>query len=349
MNTLYILIIRYLRTFLFAAGCAFIVPAASGAEPAVQTVAFDVKRGFAPPAASFQKIFLQLAGSLEFLGSPEPYFRHIMAEHARIDAAYQKATGKPCSALPAYFTAEYADRLMRNWNKMAPVLKLEALCRESGRNLRYAMMGSWNIPTSELLAMETTLSKKEASAYGLLLQKPFFTKADLSQAAAFYSSGYDKLSEGGKTQLSSRVWLGTLTDEKREKALAGNSGGTLLLRILNEHQEKSLAWLKDSAAPKANAATLEADLIKRLHLLSETVDMKDQPAFTQQAVSYSRAVVSLFRQRLDQMKDNASMARQAALAEEYMVGVVRELVVLAQLEFNLALDEAWLNRSKDAR
>ncbi len=99
---------------------------------------FNPAKGFKPAQANFQLIFLQMAGSFESSGSPEAYLRHIMAENSRIDGKYRLATGKTGAARPSYFTDEYLERLLRNWNKMAPALALESLARESGRNMRLA-------------------------------------------------------------------------------------------------------------------------------------------------------------------------------------------------------------------
>ena len=54
-----------------------------------------------------------------------------------------KKTGKESPGrLPAYFTDAYADRLIANWNKLSPKLKLDAFAREAGRCTREAIRGT---------------------------------------------------------------------------------------------------------------------------------------------------------------------------------------------------------------
>ncbi len=104
---------------------------------------FEPAKGFKPVQTSLTDVFLQLAGSLEHHGTPEPYIRHILAEQARVSALFRQKTGKESPGrLPAYFTDAYADRLIANWNKLSPKLKLDAFAREAGRCTREAIRGT---------------------------------------------------------------------------------------------------------------------------------------------------------------------------------------------------------------
>ena len=62
---------------------------------------FDPAKGFKPAQTDLTEIFLQIAGSLECYGSPEPYLRQMAKEHERIEALYLQKRGKaPTSYRP---------------------------------------------------------------------------------------------------------------------------------------------------------------------------------------------------------------------------------------------------------
>ena len=119
-----------------------LILACSNALAQVQKSHFDAENGFKSAQTNLTEIFLQLAGSLEHHGSPEPYLRHMKAEHRRIEAAYDAKYGKKLvSYCPAYMTDEYISGLIANWDKLAPKLGLEELARKSGRRMRFAIDG----------------------------------------------------------------------------------------------------------------------------------------------------------------------------------------------------------------
>lgn len=104
---------------------------------------FNPTNGFKPAQKNLTEIFLQLAGSLEFYGSPEPYLRHVKSEHQRIEAKYQHETGKqPQSHCPAYMTDDYIDRFASNWNLLSPKLDLKPFTQDIGHLLRLAIKGT---------------------------------------------------------------------------------------------------------------------------------------------------------------------------------------------------------------
>lgn len=113
------------------------------AEQAEYLVSFDPAKGFKPAQTDLTEIFLQIAGSLEYYGSPEPYLRHMATEHARIEALYLRKNGKaPTSYRPAYMTGEYINRLSKNWNLLSPKLGLEPFAKEVGNTMRDAIKGT---------------------------------------------------------------------------------------------------------------------------------------------------------------------------------------------------------------
>ena len=65
----------------------------------------------------------------------------------------------------------------------------------------------------ELVQKESGLNAKEKETYGGFLKKEFFTKRDFAKLDEFYSHSWERLSEGGKDQMSHRVWEGVRRDE----------------------------------------------------------------------------------------------------------------------------------------
>ena len=99
--------------------------------------------GFKPAQPNLTEIFLQIAGSLEYSGSPEAYLRHMQQEHARISRKFAAVTGQAqVNRMPAHMTPEYIDRMISNWNVLSPKLGLEALAKEVGRCAREGIRGT---------------------------------------------------------------------------------------------------------------------------------------------------------------------------------------------------------------
>lgn len=104
---------------------------------------FNPAEGFKPAQRDLTEIFLQIAGSLEATGSPEPYLRHIALEHNRIAALYRQKTGKALRSLrPDYITDAYIDRLSANWNLLSPKIGLQDYAKEFGHDMRNAIQGT---------------------------------------------------------------------------------------------------------------------------------------------------------------------------------------------------------------
>ena len=129
-----------------SAACAFATLTTLVSTQAQQpeyTRHFDPAKGFKSAQANLTEIFLQIAGSLECYGSPEPYLRHMQKEHARIDQLFEQKIGKPHpSRMPSHMTVAYVDRLVRNWNTLSTPLGLEPFAKEIGRCMREGIMGT---------------------------------------------------------------------------------------------------------------------------------------------------------------------------------------------------------------
>lgn len=112
-------------------------------QPPEYLQSFDPQKGFKPAQKDLTEIFLQIAGSLEFYGSPEPYLRHMASEHKRIDEKYQKKYGKlPTSRRPENLTDDYIDLFSRFWQRLSPGLDLEPFAKEIGNAMRDGILGT---------------------------------------------------------------------------------------------------------------------------------------------------------------------------------------------------------------
>ncbi|SKB01889.1 hypothetical protein SAMN02745166_03496 [Prosthecobacter debontii] len=121
---------------------------AQNSAPAEYLPYYNPATGFKPAQTSLTQVFLQVAGSLEHHGSPEPYIRHMQAEHKRVSALYEQKTGKPHKGrMPAHMTNEYLGQFLANWNSLSPKLKLDELAREVGRCSREGIRGTRNTGT----------------------------------------------------------------------------------------------------------------------------------------------------------------------------------------------------------
>ena len=60
----------------------------------------------------------------------------------------------------------------------------------------------------QLAEMEHKLNAEEKQQYSGFLKFDYFTKANFDELESFYANSWDKLSESGKAEMSSRVWEG---------------------------------------------------------------------------------------------------------------------------------------------
>lgn len=310
-------------------------------DPPPHFVNYNPDRGFKPCQRNFEMIWLQIAGSLENSSSPEPYLRHMMAEYKRVDAASVKATGKMGTNRPSFFTDEYIEQAIKNWNTLAPTLALEGFSKNSGRNIRYAMMGSWSMSVSEMASLEKKLTPEEVDTYKKLLAKPSFARSDFSALDSFYGGPYEKLSDFGREQLSKRVFRGTMEPAKRQSHIESDKNGTILLPLLQSHQKQSLAALEDSKTPKANADTFRLILITRLRLNEDNLDLTGISGEERDALFYAHAIKGALKSRFDQIRKQASLA-QSVEVEKVVVAMLDTLLLAAQSEYETGLHEDFI-------
>jgi hypothetical protein len=121
----------------------FLPVSANAAEKVEYLASYAPAKGFKPAQRDLTEIFLQLAGSLEVHGSPEPYLRHVAAEHYRVETLYRVKFGKnPQSFRPTQITDAHLDRFSNNWKVLAGQLPLEPWVKEFGHLMRDALLGT---------------------------------------------------------------------------------------------------------------------------------------------------------------------------------------------------------------
>jgi hypothetical protein len=64
-----------------------------------------------------------------------------------------------------------------------------------------------------MVERETALNAEEMRQYGEFLKKEFFTKADFCSLEKFYTNSYEKLTDSGKAEMSTRVFEGVRRKE----------------------------------------------------------------------------------------------------------------------------------------
>ena len=115
---------------------------------------FDPAKGFKPAQRDLTAAYLQAAASLEHFGSPEPYLRHMMAEHERIRKLARTGLGKNAQTCrPAHMSDEHIEKLIANWNRLSPVLGLDAVAKEIGEDVRNGIRGVWDKGTMAVMLL----------------------------------------------------------------------------------------------------------------------------------------------------------------------------------------------------
>jgi len=302
---------------------------------------YDPQKGFRPASRSLTTAFLKLAASLEHHGSPEPYIRYVLAEHARIDGKYRKATGKASSARPEYFTDEYLANLLSNWKKLEKPLQLDQLCRDSGRYMRHAIRGSWHKTSDELVAEESNLNAAQKKQYRAFLMKAHFKKSDFAALEAFYEkgAGFENLSQAGKDQMSQRVWLGTQSPDERDKFKRDRKGGTSLVRLFNDYQQRLMADINDGGEREVTSATLEKILIEQLRLKDDDPKIAEFTWNSEDAVRYAHLMKWEFTRRWKLVAEQLDEAGTKRVSGQTL-SMVDNLRILVNSELLAAINES---------
>lgn len=325
-------------------GCLFaFVPLHSSGQAYLEH--YNSKEGFSSVSKSLSQIMLKIAGSLEHHGSPEPYLRWMLEkEHPRISEKWKLATGKDRTSRPESLTDEYFKKLIAGWKGLEGPLKLQKLCRESGRYMRHAIDGAWNKSAEEWAAEELALTEAERKQYQTFLEKEFFTPAEFKTMEKFYAdgAGHQKLSEAGKTQMSDRYWLGKMPAEKREVELARRKGGTDLVEFFNGFQERVATNITEGGKRHVGSELMRKELVEYLKLDQEKVDLAKLEWPARDAFKYSHLIRDGFTTRFAHIRKTAA-EKDAEWAENQMMAMVEALMMVAYSELDAAIYESIAN------
>ena len=136
-----------------------------------------------------------------------------------------------------------------------------------------------------MVERETALNAAEKEQYQGFLQKECFTKSDFSSLEQFYSNTWDRLTEGGKAEMSHRVWEGVRREEYRF---------TELPETVKENEAQRLRDALDAGNRDLEAIpeTDRSDFINSWDAgrKKESYQVLDRPSFAK-AVSVTPAVV----------------------------------------------------------
>ncbi len=163
---------------------------ARAAEKPEYLASFDPAKGFKPAQNDLTEIFLQIAGSLEYYGSPVPYMQHMQKEHTRVEALYLAKMGAAAKSYrPDYMTDAYLNRFAETWDTLSPKLGLSTLTKEIGNTMRDGITGTRNTGTLAVELFNEHQSRVAQAMQGKqvdgatydALQTELFTRLDLEK------------------------------------------------------------------------------------------------------------------------------------------------------------------------
>ncbi len=135
------------------------------------------------------------------------------AEYASLQRAVAQIEGAMVFAGPSDFgTAALMSTFLAN--AKTRLATIERGARERAEREREAEDRQNGI-VAALVERERALNAAEKAEYGELLQRDHFTRADFGRLEHFYSRSWNRLTEGGKDELSHRVWEGVRRHEYR--------------------------------------------------------------------------------------------------------------------------------------
>ncbi len=127
--------------------------------------------------------------------------------------------------------------------------------------------------------LEAKLNAEEQRQYAEFLEKEHFTKSDFGSLESFYTKTWDRLSEGGKSEMSQRVWGGVRTKEYEFSELPD---------VVKEKEAQRLYNALQSQAPTHQSLRRIApedrnDFIKAWgdNRRNEAFEILDRPSFAQ--------------------------------------------------------------------
>ncbi len=122
----------------------------------------------------------------------------------------------------------------------------------------------------QLSEMERRLTAAEKQQYSGFLKLDWFTKADFEELEEFYAESWDRLSEGGKNQMSVRVWGGIRRHEYTFEELPQ--------KLREKESERIYLQLTGAIKPNSGlqnvAAQVRAEFVREYEASNETATSK---------------------------------------------------------------------------
>ncbi|MFD2256855.1 hypothetical protein ACFSSA_09220 [Luteolibacter algae] len=174
------------------------------------------------------------------------------------------------------------------------------------------------LAVAALVDRESRLSLGEKQQYAGFLKLDYFTKANFDELEIFYANSWDKLSEGGKDQMSARIWAGIRRKEYTFDELP---------HIVKEKEsERMYLQLTGKIEPSASLQNIppqdRADFVREYEARNKNAvsAILSRPAFAEYSPDTReeearRASSSSINNKADEQKKSSSASPQELLAE----------------------------------
>lgn len=209
-------------------------------------------------------------------GPEEAEYRQLLESAAKVEDALAKCGSAPLAHALNACLAEVR-------------LKIEAF-EKKAQAAEEERLAKANFEVAAALAeKETALSRAEREQYRQFLEKEHFSKADFGALAGFYEGAYDRLSEGGKDEMSKRVWGGVRAGEYQfidlpdpvkekeaqqvERALRGTKTRGQQWDTLPEEQSAEFLKARDTGSHRQSY-----EILNRPVFLAHAPDLERVPA-----------------------------------------------------------------------
>lgn len=289
----------------------------------VVSVVAEDEFDFTFPEENLSAVYVKIARSLEHHGSPEPYIRWVVAEVGKSNPG----------ALPDYFTEEYAEQLIGNWNKLEAPLQLDKLSREAGLYMRYAFRGSVHGDADEIVGFQSHLSTEKLKRYRYWTEKATLGKADMAKFNIFYDKVFDELNAIGQNFI--RVMLyGSMEDPPQQHEIIKGmiERGTLLAVAVDAYGKGMRKEVAENRLAENDERYLESFILKEVEIDGTEPDYSKLHLNTVEQVYFAHLIKQGFEERIEYalQKTDAAMAAEI---EKCLVSMAKNLSVLAYFEF----------------
>lgn len=287
---------------------------------------YNPDEGFKFGAESFSEVYLQIAGSLEHHGSPEPYICWVFAEIKKSNP----------EVLPDYFTDEYTEQLIDNWNKLEAPLQLDKLSREAGLYMRYALRSSVNGDDEEIVGFQSHLSSEKLERYRYWVENGA-TRADLTKLDSFYREVYDDLNPVGQNLISIMV-LAPMRDQSHTQEIIKGmlERGTLLAVAIDAYGKGMKKELSENRLTENDDRYLEKFILKEVEINGTDPDYSKLHLNTVEQVYFAHLIKKGFDERIAFIRERAD-ADLAARATNALIFIAENINILAHKEFVISI------------